>query len=128
MRSTKQRRAILAALEGARRPLSPKEVLTEATRLGADGGEPVTDLSLATVYRNLGALLDAGQLATVQLLGQPSRYELSGLAHHHHFHCERCDRMYDVPGCPGSIARLAPSGFEVRSHELVLSGYCDLCQ
>ena len=126
MRSTKQRRAIFAALTDAQRPLGPREVLERAAAGRDDGGLP--GLNLATVYRNLNALLAAGQVVAVDLLGQPPRYELSGLAHHHHFLCDRCDRLYDIPGCPGAIAKLAPRGFEVTAHELILSGVCDRCR
>ena len=127
MRNTKQRRAILAALEQAHRPLGPKEVLELAVRSGEASSESVPELSLATVYRNLNAMLEAHLLIAVQVLGQSPRYELAGLDHHHHFLCDRCDRMFDFQGCPDSIAKLAPSGFEVTSHELMLNGLCDEC-
>ena len=51
-RATRQNTAIRAAIESAGRPLSPTEVLDEARR-------HVAALGLATVYRNLKALVDA---------------------------------------------------------------------
>jgi Fur family ferric uptake transcriptional regulator len=120
IRMTHQRRTILAVLEQAKRPLSPREIHTESV---ADGGK----ISLTTVYRTLKGVLEAGRVVAVEFAGQSPRYELSGLAHHHHFLCESCDRLYDIPGCPGSFEGLAPRGFTVKRHDLLLLGRCASC-
>jgi Fur family ferric uptake transcriptional regulator len=67
-------------------------------------------MSHTTVYRNLKNFMADGSIAVVQVPGQAPRYELASAAakHHHHFHCERCDRLFDLPGC----ARLATPGAE----------------
>jgi Fur family ferric uptake transcriptional regulator len=117
---TEQRRAILKAFEGAGGPLSPVEVLERA-------GRDVPQLNLTTVYRNLKAMVEREELVLVPVSSQASRYELAGLAHHHHFLCEGCDRVYDIPGCPGSIHRLTPDGFETTTHEVTLVGRCRHC-
>ncbi|MDF1836803.1 MAG: transcriptional repressor [Planctomycetota bacterium] len=119
-RSTKQRRAIQETLRASGRPLSPKEI----EELAQENGEV---LSLTTVYRSLKILVESGDLATVELPGQPARYEASGLDHHHHFHCDDCDRMFDVPGCPSDVHSLAPKGFVATHHELILKGQCPAC-
>jgi Fur family ferric uptake transcriptional regulator len=119
-RQTRQRAAIRAALETAGRPLSPGEVL--AVTRGA-----VPGMGVATVYRAIRALLDGGVLVPVELPGAPARYEPSGGAHHHHFRCRACDRVYEVPGCARGIAALAPPGFAVDGHGLVLYGRCGDC-
>jgi len=119
-RSTRQRSSIRAALAAAGRPLSPAEVLASAQR-------DVAALSIATVYRNLKQLVDAGEIQPVELPGDAPRYELAGHAHHHHFLCDVCRRAFDVPGCPGDMARLAPAGFDVSRHELTLYGTCADC-
>jgi Fur family ferric uptake transcriptional regulator len=118
-RMTTQRRAIMGALERGGRPLSPEEVLDAAR------GE-VESLNLATVYRNLNALLSDDRLVRVQVLGRPPRYELAGLDHHHHFLCGECDRMFDLPACSGLKQRV-PKGFEATGHELVMFGRCGGC-
>lgn len=124
-RLTSQRRAILRAFEKARRPLAPPEVL-ELARAEAPS------LGMATVYRALRQMEDSGLIVPVQLPGEPARYEHRSLAeeHHHHFHCRRCDRLFDIEGCPGGsdLASLAPQGFEVRAHELTLYGLCRDCR
>ena len=119
-RSTRQRTAIRTVIEAAGRPLSPQEVLDAAQ---AD----VPSLSQATVYRNLKALLDEEEIATVTLPGDSPRYESAQHAHHHHFQCTACKRVFDVHDCPGDLARLAPKGFTVEHHELTLYGRCDEC-
>ncbi len=119
-RQTRQRAAIRAAIAAAGRPLSPAEVLAAAR-------QEVPGLGMATVYRTLAALLEEGAVAAVDLPGAAPRYEPADLTHHHHFRCRACDRVYEVPGCARGIAALAPAGFEVDGHELVLYGRCGDC-
>jgi Fur family transcriptional regulator, ferric uptake regulator len=120
-RNTRQRTAIREAFERAGRPLSPLQVL-EAAQAEVDG------LGIATVYRNIKALLDEGWLASVELPGGATVYERSGKAHHHHFHCDRCGRVFEMRGCLPNINRLAGRGFSVARHELVLYGMCAACK
>lgn len=119
-RNTRQRGAIRRAFQRAERPLSTNEVLTLART-------EVNGLGIATVYRNIRTLLDEGWLAVVELPGQSPRYELHGKGHHHHFHCTRCDRVYDVGGCNGSVDAMIPAGFVLEGHTIVLSGLCAEC-
>ena len=67
-RSTRQRSAIRAAIDAAQRPLSPQEVL-------AASQAAVAGLGLATVYRNLKLLVEAGEIQQVTLPGDSARYE-----------------------------------------------------
>lgn len=119
-RFTRQRTAIHAAIASAERPLLPQEVL-ETARAAVDG------LGMATVYRNLKALLDDGSIQAVQLPGESPRYEAAGQSHHHHFQCTQCTRVFDVHACPGDLQALAPKGFTVEGHELTLYGRCADC-
>ncbi len=120
-RDTQQRRAIRTAIENAGRPLSPREVLELA--------QPSSPrLGIATVYRTLKALVEAGWLTQVDLPGEPPRYESTGKAHHHHFHCRACDRVYELEGCPDGLRRMTPAGFSLESHEVVLYGRCAECE
>jgi Fur family ferric uptake transcriptional regulator len=119
-RNTRQRTAIREAIAQTPRPLLPQEVL-EAAQSGAPG------LSIATVYRNLRALVDEGELRSVVLPGENARYELARDGHHHHFQCLRCQRVFEVDACPGNIASLAPPGFTVEDHDLTLYGRCSEC-
>jgi Fur family transcriptional regulator, ferric uptake regulator len=121
-RNTRQRAAIRDAIASAARPLLPQEVLDAAQ-------QSVPGLGIATVYRNLKALVDEGELQPVELPGENVRYELGGDHHHHHHHfqCTQCQRVFDVHACPGDLSRLAPEGFTVQDHDLTLYGHCKDC-
>jgi Fur family ferric uptake transcriptional regulator len=119
-RRTRQREALRRAFARADRPLSPQEVTALARR-------EVPALGIATVYRNLKAMVKEGELRPVELPGQPDRYEPAGKAHHHHFHCRRCDGVFEVDGCPAGVKALAPRGFRLEGHDLTLFGVCNRC-
>ena len=120
-RNTRQRAAIRYAFERANRPLSPQQVLDAAHA-------EVKGLGIATVYRNIKDLLKEGWLSAVELPSCPAVYERSGKSHHHHFHCDRCRRVFELHGCVLSINRLAGRDFSVTRHELVLYGVCADCK
>lgn len=120
-RLTRQRSAIVTVIEAAGRPLSPQEICAAAQ-------VDVPGLGIATVYRTLSALLEAQEIRSIDLPGEPPRYERAGLAHHHHFRCESCNRVFDVEGCPGNLEALAPAGFRATRHELILYGRCIDCE
>jgi Fur family ferric uptake transcriptional regulator len=119
-RDTKQRRAIRRVFLDAGRPLTPEEVVEEGQRFAET-------LGIATVYRNVKRLAEDGWLAPVELPGAPVRYELADRPHHHHFVCDRCDQAFDVHACPPDIDAMAPSGFQVESHDIFLYGTCPAC-
>jgi len=119
-RKTSQRDAIRRAIEEAGRPLTPQEIL-EAAR------EHVPGTGIATVYRAVKDLLDERWLQPVDLPGEPSRYEVANLPHHHHFHCRQCGRVFDIHHCIGDFKKMTPKGFVLESHELTLRGLCQAC-
>jgi Fur family ferric uptake transcriptional regulator len=119
-RDTSQRRAIRQVFRDADRPLSTHEVLESAKRLKPNIG-------IATVYRTLKLLLDAGWLMAVRLPGEPPRYELADKPHHHHFHCRKCGRVVEVPGSEDLLIQIVPRGYTLEHHDLVLYGHCDVC-
>lgn len=120
IRITQQRQAILKTLEISNRPLTPDEIL-ELSQQYYQG------LSIATVYRNLKALTTMNKLVEVKLPGESSRYELAGKAHHHHFCCRICGRVLDIYECLSNINRLAPTGYIIEDHILILYGTCAEC-
>lgn len=121
-RDTKQKRLIWSIVEDSGRPLSPLEVHAQAL-------EQLPRLSLSTVYRTLKALQDEQRVVAVSLPGAPDRYETKSLAdrHHHHFQCDGCGRVFDIPGCGLRVDSGLPLGFSMTRHEVVLYGSCNEC-
>jgi Fur family ferric uptake transcriptional regulator len=120
-RHTRQRDVIVAVIREATGPLTVNEILHRAQ-------ERVPGLGVATVYRTLKLLQEGGKITTVILPSGETRYESTGLGHHHHFHCRVCDEVYDLEECPVQIpTRELANGFQVESHELTLYGICSTC-
>jgi Fur family ferric uptake transcriptional regulator len=126
-RNTRQRQAVLDAIDHAGRALTPNEILALAQNT-------VASLNLSTIYRHLNALQDDARIVKVVLPGQAARFEApcagghhEAAHHHHHFHCSGCDRVYALHACPGSMQDLAPKGFVVQAHEITLRGLCAEC-
>lgn len=119
-RKTRQREAIRDAIAEAKVPVSPREILDRASS-NVDG------IGLATVYRTLKLLVDAGEILAVDIPGDTPRYELAGKGHHHHFVCKGCQKVFELEGCCGHFSELTPKGFSLEGHDLTLFGRCDAC-
>ncbi len=119
-RDTAQRRAIREVINAANGPLGPREILDAARRT-------VPSMGIATVYRNLKALLQSGWLHVVEAPGEAQRYERAGKEHHHHFSCRSCGRMFEVAGCPEGLTEIVPDGFTLEHHEFFFYGHCEDC-
>lgn len=119
-RQTRQRTAIEGVLAASERPLTPLEILAVAQR-------SLPTLGIATVYRALRDGQQAGTVQAVEVAGGTTHYERADHGHHHHFHCTACGKIYEVHGCPGDLAALAPRGFQVEGHEITLRGRCAEC-
>ena len=89
--------------------------------------EQSVSMDQATVYRNLGRMVEEGQLERVTLPSKGVLYELTHTAHHHHFHCRNCDRAFELPGCGLNPAQQAPQDFLVEKHDVFLYGLCPSC-
>jgi Fur family transcriptional regulator, ferric uptake regulator len=119
-RQTRQRQAIRDAIAKAHHPVTPKDILDSAQN-------EIEGLGLATVYRTLKILAEAGIVRTVDIPGESPRYELADKEHHHHFYCRACGKAFEVEGCPGDFSDLTPAKFVLEGHELVLFGRCGGC-
>jgi Fur family ferric uptake transcriptional regulator len=120
-RNTKQKEAIRTAFVDADRPLSPEETFTSA-KVNVKG------ISLATVYRNINALVSDKWLVPVEIPGQATRYEVAGKGHHHHFHCNNCGKLFELEGCEVQSKPKLPRGFVATGHELFVYGRCSECR
>ncbi|MEI8233798.1 MAG: transcriptional repressor [Verrucomicrobiota bacterium] len=117
---TQQKRVLGAVFERANRPLTPPEICEEARK-------EIPALSIATVYRAIKQFLEEGQIRAVEVPGAAPHYESAARHHHHFFVCRECKRLFDLIGCVRGVGSLAPEGFRVRQHEIVLYGECAAC-
>ena len=86
-------------------------------------------LSLATVYRNLNQLSDAGLLRRIPVDGGRDHFD-GHTQPHYHLLCECCGEMADAPmepleGLDQSIWE--KTGFRVSGHQLLFRGICPRC-
>ena len=85
------------------------------------------EISMATVYNCLDALVKCGLVRLVVLDRGATRF-CSNMREHCHFYCDACDRVYDVdlPAKPASPVAL-PKGFKVAHYEIAIHGVCPDC-
>lgn len=84
--------------------------------------------SQATVYSSLQALQEVGLVKQVLLEEGVCRYDANTSAHHH-FCCQKCGHIEDIPwdALPDiKLSKLRP-GLEVKGYEVVVYGICDRC-
>lgn len=121
---TKQRIAVLRTLEEDDSFRSAQQV--HQTLL--DAGETV---GLATVYRNLQSLEEAGRVDTVRAADGELLFRLCEEPGHHHLVCEKCGRTeeIDLKGVEELlVSTAAKKGYSLTTHELELYGTCSNCQ
>jgi Fe2+ or Zn2+ uptake regulation protein len=127
LRFTRQREAVYRFLNESHVHPSAEDVFANV-RLAID------NISLATVYKALEALVDSGLVTKVPYLDGPCRYECREQAHYH-FHCLDSNRIYDlpIPYDPNLLGKLDPElvetlrrrGFHVTGYHLELHGFAE---
>jgi Fur family ferric uptake transcriptional regulator len=117
-RKTKQREVIAACFKAEGRPMSAVEAHESALA-------SIPAIGIATVYRSINEFVESGFLMPISI-GTAIRYEIAA-EHHYHFHCKNCDKVFCIAPCPFSDRELAPNGYRVDSHDLVLHGVCKVC-
>jgi Fur family transcriptional regulator, ferric uptake regulator len=128
-RYTRGRRAIVAVLASAGRPLTVPEILDGAER-GA--------LPQSSAYRSLVVLEEAAVVHRLPGTDEFARYELAEdlAGHHHHLLCSNCGRVDDVPASARLERALAAAAqavadgtdFQVTGHRIDLLGTCADCR
>ena len=121
-RHTRQRDAIRSAMAsgGFRTAQDVHDALRRS-------GEPI---GLATVYRALQAMADAGEVDALRTPDGATAYRRCSPAHHHHLICRACGRTVEVdaPAIEAWLGRLGNAyGFSDVDHELELYGRCSDC-
>ena len=124
-RYTRQRAAVFACLRSVTSHPTAEQVFA-AVR------QQIPNISLATVYKALDALVDARVAGRVVVGDGPARYDARSDAHYH-IRCEATGQVLDlpVPYDPNLPLKLDPElvdalrreGFEVTGHRLELIGH-----
>ena len=119
MRNTHQRDAILAYLQSERAHRSATEVYDAVRR-------EIPNISLGTVYRNLGQLVELGKIITVETQDKFVYYD--GYAKPHtHFVCRGCKNIFDFETEKFFPKEITQSGFSIESDRTVFYGLCNNC-
>ncbi|MDO9458133.1 Fur family transcriptional regulator [Nocardioides sp.] len=124
VRPTRQRTAVVEALDSADGFRSAQEIHALLERRG----EPV---ALATVYRTLQRLADAGEVDLLRAEGGETTYRRCSATHHHHLVCRTCGATEEVEG--PAVERWTRAvadehGFIDVSHTLEVFGTCAPCR
>jgi Fe2+ or Zn2+ uptake regulation protein len=87
------------------------------------------DLSLGTVYRNIGILIQQGLISRLAF-GSTFDHLDANMMPHYHFICEQCDSIIDLDVPPDESLNAWPDkslGFKVSRHEIEFYGLCPQC-
>jgi len=122
-RSTRQRTAIAEVLDEVDDFRSAQELHDLLRQRGASVG-------LATVYRTLQGLADAGEVDAVRSPDGGTAYRRCSPRHHHHLVCRECGRTVEIeePAVEAWAERIGREhGFGDVTHTLEIIGTCSDC-
>ncbi len=122
LRMTRQRRALLAAVQQARGHPTADDIYRIARRR-------LPHISLGTVYRNLEILSRQGIVHKIELGSAQRRFDAKGTSHYH-VRCVGCGRVDDVAiGPAAKLERAARSAtdYMIIGHRLEFLGLCGGC-
>ena len=122
MEKTKQfrkRNAILAYLQSTTAHPSAEMVFASLK-------SEIPDLSLGTVYRNLNAMCEEGEIFRIPVPGQPDHYDRNPVKHEHTY-CERCGELADLllPELADLLAKACP---DYNGYQLTVCTLCANCK
>ncbi len=118
LKSTPQRMAMLGIME-AKGHADIDEIYQEIKK-------DFVSISLATVYKNINTLLDAGIIEEIKVPQKKSKFEITKHKHSH-FVCEKCGEVYDVQK-PKKLDIELPEGFEPKEASVMIVGVCKKCR
>jgi Fur family peroxide stress response transcriptional regulator len=119
-RFTPQRRRVYDVLTLERDHPTAEEVFFRARR-------HMPDISMATVYNCLDALVRCRLIRQVRLERGATRY-CPNMEDHCHYYCDACESVFDVPLPADTPSVPRPRGFRVDHFEIAVHGICSGCQ
>ena len=121
-RMTPQRQLILNYLKGVKTHPSA-EMIFSAVR------EDMSNITLATVYRNLNLLVDNGEVLKLTVNGE-ARFDCDVSAHQHCY-CECCGKVIDLFSKRidnYAAKKMELDGFDLKRVHVVFYGRCKSCK
>lgn len=123
LRMTNQREMILKELRKSKQHLTADELYERVKKT-------MPRISLATVYRNLEILSEAGIIAKLEISGRQKRFDYD-VEEHDHIYCMQCHRVDNLELDRNSIQNVSwnsDKGYSVKGYRLEVAGICPECQ
>ena len=83
------------------------------------------EISMATVYNCLDALVKCGLVRQVTLDRGAARF-CPNMSEHCHFYCDTCAGVFDI-GLPAKTGLPLPKGFKAERFDIAIHGRCPSC-
>lgn len=119
LRFTAQRRAVYDVLRQTCDHPTVEEVFLRTKRA-------LPDISHATVYNCLDALVACGLARRIQLEHGAARF-CPNMQEHCHYFCDECGAVFDVALNTESTSVPQPKGFKVDHYDIAVHGVCASC-
>jgi Fur family ferric uptake transcriptional regulator len=123
LRMTNQREIILRELYKNRRHLAADELYDIVKKI-------MPRISLATVYRNLEILSEAGLIRKLEISGRQKRFDYDP-SEHDHVYCIVCHRLDNLEIAHKGLTAAelgAVAGYSITGYRLEIIGVCPECQ
>jgi Fur family peroxide stress response transcriptional regulator len=117
-RFTPQREHVYAVLLRKRDHPTAEQVFIRAKR-------EMPEISMATVYNCLDALVRCGLARQVTLARGAARF-CPNMREHCHFYCDGCDRVFDID-LPAETGIKLPQGYRAERYDIAIHGRCPAC-
>lgn len=118
-RFTSQRRCVYDVLLQKRDHPTADEVFIRAKKA-------MPEISHATVYNCLDALVECGLVRQVQLQRGATRF-CPNMEEHCHYYCDQCGSVFDVTLPATAPTMPGPKGFQVDHYDIAVHGLCADC-
>ena len=119
-RFTPQRQHVYDVLIEERDHPTAEEVFIRAKR-------EMPDISMATVYNCLDALVCCGMARQVNVDRGATRF-CPNMREHCHFYCDNCEKVFDIDlPSEGPDGITLPKGFQAARFEIAIHGLCAKC-
>jgi Fe2+ or Zn2+ uptake regulation protein len=118
-RFTPQRQHVYDVIMAKRDHPTAEEVFIRTKRA-------MPEISHATVYNCLDALVKCGLVRQVQLQRGATRF-CPNMEAHCHYYCDACGEVFDVPMPKDSNLTDGPKGFKVDHYDIAVHGRCAEC-